>query len=233
MKDFLSRNKKVFLLLFLCMQAVSLKAHDDPSVDNNELRSFWKKGSTPEGLYYGIDVNDEHFGGGSRRWEPRWDQIKDAVSYEDKKIIEFGGNIGVCSTYLEKYRGAKSTTILDLHTRFKEFNDKLKSVFKTKTKFHILNIDKDPYEEVIGYDYDIAICMSFFWWVKDKERFLEYLSHIPVVIYEGHDTLEVEARRMKKVGFEYYRLLGYNKGVPVGLAKGHRPVILFSQTPIR
>lgn len=232
MKDVLLKHAVKMFILLSWIYVGPLCAVDDPTVDNDELRKFWKKDSLPEGLYYGFELNGERFGGGSRHWEPRWDQIKDVVSYEGKRIIEFGGNVGLCSIFLEKYRGAGSTTIVEYLPRFKQFNKKLQSVFRTHTEFHVLNVDKDPYERIVGKNYDIAICMSFMWWVKNKERFLKYLSNIPTVIYEGHDTLEVEVKRMKSAGFRYYKLIGYSKGVPVGLAKGQRPVILFSQNPL-
>jgi len=225
---------QVFKYLFSSLILISsVFALEDPTVDHEYMKTFWKKGSLPVGLYYGLVINGEHFGGGARQWEPRWAQIKNAMNFEGKRILEFGGNVGLCSIFMKKYCNAERAVVMDFKPEFKKFNEKLQKAFDVEVDFYCLNIDQDPYERILGNDYDVAICMSFFWWVKQKNRFLHYLSNIPNVIYEGHDTLEVEVNRMKQVGFLYHKLLGYGKGVPVGLAKGKRPVILFSKYPIR
>lgn len=45
-------------------------------------------------------------------------------------------------------------------------------------------------------------------WVQDKERLLHYLSHFSEVLYEGHDSPEMEIARFEKLGFSRHTILG-------------------------
>jgi SAM-dependent methyltransferase len=217
-------NKLV--LFFLCFSCFFIKAHafEDPSVDAKALYKLWYKNFPKKGArYYDFDLNGLHFKG-SRPWQERWDLISNATSFENKKVLELGSNVGICSIFIAKYLPVSSVVAVDHERSFTRLCSRMQDVFEVEFPVYCLDLDHDSFEKTLGYDYDIVICMSLYNWVKDKTRLLKYLSHFSQVIYEGHDSKEIEVRRLEKAGFKYHKLLGYGKEI--------RPVLLFSKEPI-
>lgn len=214
---------KVLMTIFSVFYMLQLFAFQDGSIDEKWLQKVWQNGISKSGWYYKFDLNGEYFHG-TRDWNERWELIANAVSYEGKKVLELGSNIGICSTFLAKYMPIESTCAVEHSVRFTKKCEEIQRIFGVKYPVYVLDLDKHAYERILGKDYDIVICMSLYHWVHNKDRFMKYLSHFDKIVYEGHDSKEIEIARFAKVGITHYRLLGYGKK--------HRPVILFSKSPL-
>jgi len=51
-----------------------------------------------------------------------------------------------------------------------------------------IDLDNSDYEKILGYNYETVFCLSFFRWIKDKERLLKYLSNFENIVFEAHDS---------------------------------------------
>jgi len=167
--------------------------------------------------YYAITINGKFYNG-CRLWDNRWNVIKDATDYAGKNILELGCNMALVSTFLKKYRDANIAVGVEGPNAFlvsQGSPHRVKAAkwfaqaFEADVGFIQVNLNGEPnYEGKIGYDYDVVFCFSLMHWIKDKKRLLRYLAQFNEVIYEGHDSLEVELKRFKDCGFSSYRVLG-------------------------
>lgn len=175
--------------------------------------------------YCAITINGKEYQGG-RIWQERWPIIKSAIKYKDLNILDLGCNIGINPICLKKYTKARSVTGID-----KNFLDSAKvlaSAFEVDVNFIQADFDDSSirYEDIIGYDYDLVFCLSVFYWIKDKVRFLNYLSHFNKIIYEGHFASQIEIARFKKLGYKY-RMLGTSYSGKYNMTPVGRTIILF------
>ncbi len=167
--------------------------------------------------YYSITVNNRLLSG-NRSWEARWNLIKNIIDYENKNIVELGCCMGLVATSLKKYRSTNRTVGVDgpndfLVTQGSPYRIQaakwFAQAFEADVQFIQVDLDKDPdYETKIGYDYDVAFCMSLLHWVQNKDRLMNYLSHFKHVIFEGHDSPLEEIARFKKYGFNNHTIIG-------------------------
>ncbi len=192
----------------------------------------YNTGGSAGKAYYSLEIAGQRIGG-ERPWETRWALIKPALDFEGKKILELGCNMAICSQYLLTFAHAKAAVGVELPSRHSTIRaaKKLQQAFHNKDNFELALIDlnKDPYEEQLGYDYDVAICMSILKWVDDKERLLSYLAHFKQVIFEWHDLDEIEINRFKRHGFTEIIYLGKTQ---IGTSYGsnqYRTLFLFSK----
>ena len=221
-----------YLVSFQLLSAASFNI--DPQ-NMHFIEKAWSVSSGGSGVYpsgpsyYSLTLNGRFFRG-ERPWDLRWDMIKDAFDYKDKKILEIGCCLAMPCTFLMKYRGAASATGVDVPDRILQIQGdpyKLTAArwvdraFKVDVKYIQTDLNSEQYESKIGYDYDIVVCMSILNWVTDKKRLLRYLSHFNHVIYEGHNNDQTEIARFKSVGFTHYEILGK--------ADKNRTVIYFSK----
>lgn len=165
--------------------------------------------------YYSLNVNGQKTKG-ERSWQERWNIIKKAINYENKKILDLGCNTGLCGVYLLKFAKAHSVVGVDrpdndLSTngipRLIESANLLQKAFNVSFKIIQTDLNTQNYEEIIGTNYDIVFCMSILKWVNNKERFLKYLSNFKNIIFEGHESDEIEIKRFKRLGYNY-KILG-------------------------
>src|SRR3990167_4949145 len=161
--------------------------------------------------YYSAIINGQYLPG-ARPWEMRWDLIKDATVYKGKRILELGCCTALASTFLKRYRGAAYSLCIDAPDYILKSQgspDRLLAAklvahaFDVEVDFAQIDLNRDNYEEEIGYDFDIALCMSLLRWIDDKDRLMHYLSHFSEVIFEGHDPDQVEIERFKKYSFDH------------------------------
>lgn len=185
---------------FFLMASITLFSFEDPEVDTDGLYKLWMV----RGRYSSMTVNDVHFPG-TRPWKVRWELIKNGVDFSDKKVIDLGTNIGICPTFIAKYTDASSVVGIDRNV---EFAKQFQGFFHVSFPLMTIDLDSDSYEEVLGYDYDLVICMSVYNWVNKKEKLLNYLSHFNEVLYEGHQKDEIELARFKEIGFHNAVFLG-------------------------
>ncbi len=231
----------LFLLLSLCSVAFSSQNLIDSSIDMKELQQAWEycTGGNFNKSYYRVKVNGKTLNG-SRDWLLRWNQIKSSLDFKGKTILDLGCNNTISSSFLVKYRGAQSATAVDLPEESLK-NTNRRGIYKSAKHLHNalginsvklrpLDFNKDNYEKILGYEYDLVICMSILKWIKDKNRFLSFLSNFDHIIFEGHRDLKSELETFKKIGFKYYKVLESHTTYPHKHPNYKRPLILFSKS---
>ena len=79
--------------------------------------------------------------------------------------------------------------------------------FEVSPKFCQLDLNETPNweEELSGSD--IVVAMSLLEWLQDDRRLLNFLGCHREVIYEGHDSVEIELARVKSAGFTKREIL--------------------------
>lgn len=139
--------------------------------------------------YYSITINGQYFDG-ERPWELRWKKFADVVRWDNLKILDLGTCMGVVPAFLLKYYESHSATAIDCNPHHIQATELVRKAFRIpEEKMTIIQIDlhKDEYEKILGYDYDVVFCLSFFRWIEEKERLFKYLTNFNTVIFEAHD----------------------------------------------
>jgi len=216
-KDFL-RNKFPNLV-YSMKQALnknkSFKNHKLQEINENaepeikKMLEAWKiaqkSNASSPGMpvaYYSLDFKGIRFPG-ERPWIDRWNRFKDVTAYNGKTIIELGCNMGLLSTYLLKERDAERCVGVDHDTRIIVSAQLIGDVYNVNPEFFRINFDsKDNWEErLLSYNADIIFALNVLNWLNDKQRFLNFLANFPQVIFEGHDSTEIEKKRFQELGF--------------------------------
>lgn len=184
-------------------------AQDDISL----LRQAWSLASlSDDGVseakaYYALTYKGVHLPG-DRPWCLRWEPIRRSVDFKNKRLVELGCNSGLLSSYA-MIHGATSATGADYDAQLVESAKHVARALKSGAEFHRVDVAADPgWEEKLGTG-DIATALSLVQWLAPdaQERVLRFLGRHREVLYEGHDPLEVEMNRLRKVGFTDIKVL--------------------------
>jgi hypothetical protein len=62
-------------------------------------------------------------------------------------------------------------------------------------------------DELEGFKPDIVFALNVLQWVRDKGRLMAFLGRFHEIIFEGHDSVEMEMRRFRDIGFSDIRLV--------------------------
>lgn len=162
--------------------------------------------------YYAIDFEGYHFPG-ERPWNERWNRLKNLSGYSGKTILELGCNMGLLSIHLLKEAGTAKCIGVDHDKKILESAKLISEVFEVNPVFRQINFDsaKDWESDFLSYNIDIVFALNVLNWVNDKERFLKFLSNFPEIIFEGHDTIEIERKRFEQIGFNTIEEIGYSE----------------------
>ena len=162
--------------------------------------------------YYAIDFGGYHFPG-ERPWNERWNRLKSLSNYKRKTILELGCNMGLLSVHLLKESGAEKCIGVDHDKKILESAKLISEVFDVNARFEQINFDssKDWEGELLSENIEILFALNVLNWVNDKDRFLNFLSNFPEIIFEGHDTREIERKRFEKIGFNIIEEIGYSE----------------------
>ena len=162
--------------------------------------------------YYAIDFEGYHFPG-ERPWDERWNRLKNVSGYSGKTILELGCNMGLLSIHLLKEAGAAKCIGVDHDKKILESANFISEVFEVNPVFKQINFDsaKDWENDLLSYNVDVVFALNVLNWVYDKERLLKFLSNFPEIIFEGHDTTEVERKRFEQIGFNTIEEIGYSE----------------------
>ncbi len=177
------------------------------------LYSGWKQAAESNAnspgmgkAYYSLDYRGIHFPG-ERPWAFRWEMIDGRVSFKGKRFLELGCNMSLLSIQAA-LGGAVKCTGVDINQTVLNAASSLAEAFSVKVDYHAIDFDSvDPWEEKLK-GHDCVSALSVLHWVKDKERFLNFLAGFNEVLFEGHDDWEVEVRNFKRMGFERVEVLG-------------------------
>ncbi len=180
----------------------------DSSINLKMLREAWRDVTNVRIVVNGEIFDNFQTPGNGRPFMLRWNLVKDHLSMKNKKILDLGSTIGMAGIYALKYQGARSCTAVDYDVERLKTGNNIDTIFGVNVDRFPLDFNTSSYEKVIGSDFDVVICTSILHWIKDKKRFLNYLSSFPAIIFEGNDPNDIEIKRFAEVGFLNYRILG-------------------------
>lgn len=185
----------------------------EPEDDLALLRRAWHLAKDPnanaEGgvAYYAFTYKGVHFPG-DRPWYLRWEPIRRGVDFTEKKLVELGCNMGLLSSFA-MIHGARAAVGVDYDHRAVESAKLVARALGSGAQFAQADLSADAaWEEQLGPG-DIVAALSLMHWLSPaaQERTLRFLGRHREVLYEGHDTPEVEMNRLKKAGFRDIRIL--------------------------
>jgi predicted Ser/Thr protein kinase len=156
--------------------------------------------------YYAFTFRHRHFPG-ERPWYLRWEAIRHGVDFRGKRLLELGANMGLLSTFATIH-GASSAIGVDQDAKIVEAARLVGQALKGSASFEHVDLMADPTWEERLAGADIVAAMSLIHWLPDPERVLRFLARHAEVLYEGHDPLEVEAARLRDMGFNSVAVLG-------------------------
>ena len=197
-----SYSRFYFVLFFLPSSLLSIGYSFN--VEMSEFRKVWRE---KQHNYYSIELNGEHFSG-TRPWHVRWEKIKLAVDFTGKRVLDIGTSVGLCPLFLSMLTSAQKIVAFDNESDAVYNADRLMKVFNTNYELFKIDLERDPYEQILGYEYDIVICMSVFNWIGKKQKLLNYLKHFNELIFEGHEGVQTEIDRLRALGFKHIQVLG-------------------------
>ena len=194
------------------------KLPDNASNEVQTLLKAWKiarksSASSPgmEIAYYSIDVDGYHFPG-ERPWINRWDTLHGITNYSGKKVLELGCNMGLLSCFLLKYANVKESLAVDSDENILEAAKLIATVLKVNPKFDRVDFDNpgDWESKLMEFKPDIVFALNILNWINNKKRFLSFLCLFNELIFEGHDGIEIETKRLRDIGFRKIELIAYS-----------------------
>jgi tRNA A-37 threonylcarbamoyl transferase component Bud32 len=189
------------------------------------LRAAWELAQVSDAnspgqviAYYSLDFDGYHFPG-ERPWIYRWRVLKGITEFQGKRVLELGCNLSLLSCYLLKEAGADAALAVDADATILAAAQKAASAFGVQPVYKQVNFDeaRDWETDLLDFGPDIVFALSVLNWVKNKERFLSFLGKFPEVIFEGHESVEVETQRFHDAGFDKIAL--------VAMSERSRPIL--------
>ena len=158
--------------------------------------------------YYSLDVGDLHLPG-ERSWEQRWAYLETATTFENKRVLDLGCNLGLLSTWLLRHGGAEAALGIDVERDILDAAEAIATAFGVSPEFRRVDLDDDrPSEEQLrSFQPDVVFALNVLNWVKDQDRLLRFLGRFPELVYEGHDSIGTEVDRLRSIGFTSIRAI--------------------------
>jgi tRNA A-37 threonylcarbamoyl transferase component Bud32 len=157
--------------------------------------------------YYSLTVDDFRFPG-ERPWSERWAVLRTLADYEDKRILELGCNMGLLSCFLLGEEKAAAALAVDVDTEILRAAEHVACAFDVRPAYMQIDLDDPgPWESRLQpFAADIVFALNVLNWVKDRDRLLHFLGQCSQVIFEGHESFDIEKARFEAVGFSNIRL---------------------------
>lgn len=182
----------------------------------SKLKTAWEiaaksNASTPgaQSAYYGLTLDGYGFLG-ERSWESRWDAIKRVVRFDGKSILELGCNMGLFSTFM-RLSGASRAVGLDIDQDIIRAAKLIAEAFGVDNEYYVQNLDdQNPWEDLYQ-GFDVVFALSVMHWVQDKDRLLGFLARHQEIVYEGHDSFEIEYERLSRCGFKNIEIVSVSE----------------------
>lgn len=182
----------------------------------SKLKTAWEiaarsNASTPgaRSAYYGLILDGVGFLG-ERSWESRWDAIKRVVQFEGKSILELGCNMGLFSTFM-RLNGASRAVGLDIDRDIVQAARMIAEAFNVDNEYQVQNLDDQKPWEQQYQGFDVVFALSVMNWVQNKDRLLAFLAKHPEIVYEGHDSFEIEYERLSLCGFKNIEIVSVSE----------------------
>lgn len=235
--------KKIVFCLLFCSSVFALKAH---GVDVNKLQNAWKKSEEsratnlnnyvlkgkPNVPYYSLSLPNGVSLPGERPWDVRWNIIKRAgIQFNNKKIVEFGCNMGLLSTFLCYEFNPQRVVGFDRDEVIVECAKLVAEAFNVAPAFYNFKLgtgekgSESGWADLLGYDNDIVFLLSVFKYfsASSQDAIMEFLvqNNYPVLVYEGDKYLDAELNK--------FRSAGYNQVRKIGVSERNRPMFVVSK----
>lgn len=158
--------------------------------------------------YYSLDYLGYHFPG-ERPWAARWATLRSITDCSGRRILELGCNMALLSSCLLKEGGAAACLAVDVDPQIIEAARLVASALGVCPDFRIQDFDAPEMweDELEGFKPDIVFALNVLQWVRDKGRLMAFLGRFHEIIFEGHDSVEMEMRRFRDIGFSDIRLV--------------------------
>jgi 2-polyprenyl-3-methyl-5-hydroxy-6-metoxy-1,4-benzoquinol methylase len=160
--------------------------------------------------YYALTYKNWHFRG-ERPWYYRWEAIRRGVSMDGKRVLDLGTNVGLLPVF-SLIHSAKTATGVDSDARILEAAEMVARAFDVTPTYRRVDFDRDENWEADLEGADLVFAMSVLQWLKNEDRLLQFLANHAEVVYEGHESLEVEQRRLGQLGFRVHVLTQTERG---------------------
>jgi len=192
---------------------------DDASFQLKTLLKAWKVAQESDAnspgqhlAYYSLSLEGYYFPG-ERPWCDRWNMLRSITDYSGKRILELGCNMALLSTFLLKDSNASAALAVDIDAKILEAAKLITMAFGVKAALKVQNLDapEDWESQLIDFKPDIVFALNVLNWVQDKQRLLNFLGHFKEVIFEGHDSIDVESLRLRSVGFQRIDIVGISE----------------------
>jgi hypothetical protein len=162
--------------------------------------------------YYSLEFEGVHLPG-ERPWMERFEEVLAATDYTGKRVLELGCNMALLSSFLLRDAGAAAALAVDVDDKILKAAQLVASALSVTPALRQVDLDDsgDWETPLSDFEPDIVFALNVLNWVQDKDRLMSFLGRFDEVIFEGHETPEVEAKRFRDVGFQRIDLLGISE----------------------
>lgn len=133
---------------------------------------------------------------GYARNKPSWNVIKDIMDFKGKRVLDIGCFLGYFCQEIYKLGGIPSG--VDRHPHALYYASIFGKITNTKFSLHKSDVNKKSLELIPG-EFDVALCLSMFHHIEEKEYLLTYLNKIPQTIFEVNVTNVEEIGNVMKI----------------------------------
>jgi predicted Ser/Thr protein kinase/SAM-dependent methyltransferase len=165
--------------------------------------------------YYSFDHEGLHFGG-ERSWADRWRVLSQIADYEGRRVLELGCNMGLLSSFLLKHGKAASVLGIDHDLEIVASAKLVGSALGVSPELQVKDLEQRGVgQELLSFKPDIVFCLNVWNWVSWKGELEEILHAAPEVVYEGHDSVDVEKERLEAFGLRVDVVTTTERGRPL------------------
>jgi predicted Ser/Thr protein kinase len=173
--------------------------------------------------YYALEVDGVRFLG-ERPWAERWRLLGGVTSCAGRRVLEIGCNMALLSAYLLRECGAAAALAVDRDPTILAAAAEVAAALQVRPELRRVDLDNDAGWEasLAAFEPDLVFCLSVLNWVRDERRLLAFLGRFEELVYEGHDSARMEARRLRGAGFGSIRLVATSeRGRPILHCRKH------------
>jgi hypothetical protein len=166
-----------------------------------------------DGIAYYEISDGKYMFPGERPWSDRWEVLRQTADFGNKRVLELGCNMGLLSTWLLKHSNAAYSMAVDHDAEIIDSARLVAEAMDVSIDFDVVDFDSDlPWEEkLLTSKADIVFALNILNWVQDKDRLLNFLANFDHVVFEGHDSFEVEKERFASRGFNSVELVSVSE----------------------
>lgn len=167
--------------------------------------------------YYSLDFEGFHLPG-ERPWLKRWKYLREFSDVTEKRVLELGCNLSLLSCHF-LMAGATEALCVDKEADILVAAKKVAAAYGVHPTYLCVDFDasEDWESKLSSFRPDIVTALSVLNWIEDKERFLSFLARFDEVLFEGHESEDIERKRLTNYGFKHVKL--------IAVSERNRPVL--------